>query len=194
MIPNNCHIILLYIPTLHSPILSCQISRIISTKWNHKKGAQLGLVPLFLSFRLSSFCSVLLASVYVCVFQPVTKTPVMATTSGSDALRGFTPSLFIVVAHRGGPTSLGRFPSPIRTGTGTFSYLLQFSINCFTVDHLMSSLFKLYRSQSNTKPMPARLQLAPSFCFFSSDCYSQLDHVSFLAKLLLLPFPLQNYL
>jgi len=50
-----------------------------------KKGAQLGLVPLLLSFRLSSSCSVLLASAYVCVFEPVTKTPVMATTSRSDA-------------------------------------------------------------------------------------------------------------
>ena len=46
---------------------------------------------------------ILLASVYeMCVLAGHEKTPVMATTSRSDAFRGFTPSLFIVVAHRGG--------------------------------------------------------------------------------------------
>jgi len=73
--------------------------------------------PIFFSFIVL----VLVLCVCVCVGF---KAPVMATTADRVPQRGFTPFSLIVVVHRGGPTSHGRFPFPIRTGTGCFHLVL----------------------------------------------------------------------
>ena len=73
--------------------------------------------PIFFSFIVL----VLVLCVCVCVGF---KAPVMATTADRVPQRGFTPFSLIVVVHRGGPTSHGRFPFPIRTGTGCFHPVL----------------------------------------------------------------------
>ena len=101
---------------------------------------------------LISISSPLFSCICVCVcVWAGHKTPVMASMVDRVPQRGFTPFPFIAEAHWGGPTSLGRFPFPIRTGRErsfpffSFLPLVYLIIYCRSFNE---SLFKLYRSHS----------------------------------------------
>ena len=103
------------------------------------------LEPLF-------FFSFLFSCLYVCVcVWAGHKTPVIASMVDRVPQRDFTPFPFIAEAHWGGPTSLGRFPFPIRTGRERSFPFFSFLLLVYLIVYCRSfneSLFKLYRSHS----------------------------------------------
>ena len=120
------------------------------------------LGSLFFTFLFSCLC------VCVCVWAGH-ETPVMASMDGwSGTSTGFHPFSFYSRGSLGRPTSLGRFPFPIRTGRKrsfpffSFLPLIYLIVYCRSFNE---SLFKLYRSHSflTFSPLIIRLKLISLF-------------------------------